>query len=277
MTDDLRELDLQVALEITKLPHAGWYRRVSWDDTRRIRVSGPEDVADPHPSDIGGKPLEPNRSYVWHGHVDDEGIVQGATHTIPYYSTRWDEAMTVRDAVVTLGLGMDLTGHLRKRAGTWLMATPEDLCRVALETVQGGGLAEAERRPEDEEARLRAIAFREEDPTGWPEVIDGLRSALVGLDRHRQAYREMRAEADKTDRMLAKLDEAIMEETRGMGLAYDHRHMRVRHIGAERDKMAEALAWYAERHRGERAVEALRGYVTREEMKARLEDEGDDG
>lgn len=224
MTD--RDLDLLIAQKVLKLNGAGWYKRVSCHSQGHVRATGPDDHTEDYPQ------WKADRYYIRDGHLAEDGTVVGAVFAVPYCSTDWNEAMRVRTHLVREGLGGQLEAAVLERAGTWLMATPRDICVAALAVG-----ADAPSPPIWGEARARARAFREQD--------HDLEMALVALDATREELDQATHALMGLHEELGKID-GTLRRVLPHGLVYDRRHQRIAALARERDDALAKLPGFKE-------------------------------
>ena len=142
------ELDMAVALEITKLPEAGWWRRESMKDaTYWVQATGPDDifrepsVAYKISGDGASIPVDsfhditPHRYFLPSGEVE-EGRTSSQLRAIPSYSSRWEDTMQMRDALVEQGYSLQFREAL-EAAGGWIVLDPDEVVSIALRVVRG--------------------------------------------------------------------------------------------------------------------------------------------
>jgi hypothetical protein len=248
----IRATDLKIALRVTGLPCAGWYRRVSMKTTDKIRVEGPDDVVTDGPMKI-----TPSVYYLTRGHVATDGTVEGDTFAIPYYTQDWNAAMAVRDALVDQDRGPEFERVLAYGAGGWLLATPADVCRAALAVVEGEEGDSVDRGWD--EAGARRLAFISAKDASKEDVLDHLTRSLVACDRERK----------RADREGLRLEEALeeLEKARRViadggipTLAYDHLHQAVRALVGEYKNASESAT--REGHWRMRLLQCLDGIST---------------
>lgn len=215
--NDDRNLDLLIAQKVTNLPGAGWYKRSSCHDSEWVPATGPEDFTEDHPA------WKASRYYLRSNDI----------RAIPYYSTDWNEAMRLRTRLVREGRGRELEAEVIRLAGTWLMASPRDICRAALILADD----KAPTGPVWDEAAARARAFRSND-------ID-LEMALVALDTVRE---DLEGTENKLLGLSCELDiiDAVVQQALPHGLVYDRRDQRIRAIARERDEALAKLPGFTE-------------------------------
>ena len=238
-----RALDMEIALRVTKLPGVGWYKRQSCRDTINVVASGPDDFTEDHPQWKAG------RSYLWQGEVGEDGVVQGRIHTIPNYTSDANEAMKVRDRIVSMGLGIPFAKRLQEEHGSWLTCSAEDLCKAALGVVVE---KEAQKKAPKEgwwdgwwdEPHARRVAF-DVDKTRVPHTTplvmrELLEGAIVALDIARQKQVKAERERDGLRSIVKSVDKVISEELLG-ALVLDHRRMRIRALARQRNVLRDLV------------------------------------
>jgi len=248
MSDELRELDLSIAREVMELPGAGWYRRASMfsGGSRGYRVAEPHEVYEDHPPEgwaCGHHPITitAGRYYLAHGTVNEDGMVKGEVYSVPTYSTRWGDAMKVRDRLVEVGLALPFAHRLMNEHGSWLTMSPEDVCRCALAVVKGKPWSMGTGNPDLWiEARARRVAFDNEKATDPDDARVLLEGAITVLDTTRKERDRLETSRDVYQSIVERIDNIVMDAL-PMGHVFDHLHQRVRAIVRQRNTLRDLV------------------------------------
>lgn len=189
-TETVRDTDLAVAVFVTRLKGAGWYRRESWKDATYYVPSHKGEVF-MEPSVAHDHSVEParevdfpskltaDRYYVEHGEPEPDGrVLADRMRVIPYYCSDRNALHDVVEALAGLGIVSRLRDHLNLRDP--LLADPYDVCVAAIKAVNEHARMQAAKALLSAARRLDLGALPDDEATAeFVGALDHARMKLV--------------------------------------------------------------------------------------------------